>query len=160
MKLRRSIRGLILDERDRTLLVHIEWPGKDGTTTGFWTTPGGGIESGETRLEALQRELLEEAGFTIDHLGPVVWTKTALFPIGGYDGQFDHTHLYRVPHFDPRPQFSDDELMNEHLDRLRWWTPRELAEANSAFAPRTLPTLLARLLDEGVPPRPWILWGY
>lgn len=149
-----------MDEHDRTLLVHIEWPGPDGTTSGFWTTPGGGIEPGETRLQALRRELLEEAGLAVDHLGPVVWTKAALFPINGFDGQFDHTHLYRVPHFRPRPGFSDDELMNEYLDRLRWWTPSELAEASTAFAPRTLPTLVSRLLNDGVPRRPWILWGY
>jgi hypothetical protein len=50
--------------------------------------------------------------------------------------------------------------MNEYLDRLRWWTPSELAEASTAFAPRTLPTLVSRLLNDGVPRRPWILWGY
>lgn len=84
MRLRESVRALILDPADRVLLVRFHWEGLE-LADGFWANPGGGIEPGETRLDALRRELLEEVGLQIDTLGPEVWTKTAHFPLGPWE---------------------------------------------------------------------------
>jgi 8-oxo-dGTP diphosphatase len=53
----------LLRWRDRILLCRHEKPGKE-----YWLLPGGGVHSGESLVDALRRELLEEVG--IDELVP------------------------------------------------------------------------------------------
>ncbi len=47
----------VLRWRGRLLLCRHEKPGKE-----YWLLPGGGVKSGESLVEALRRELLEEVG--------------------------------------------------------------------------------------------------
>jgi 8-oxo-dGTP diphosphatase len=47
----------LLGWEDRILLCRHEKPGKE-----YWLLPGGGVEAGESLLEALHRELREELG--------------------------------------------------------------------------------------------------
>ena len=47
----------LLRWQDRILLCRHEKPGKE-----YWLLPGGGVDSGESLVDALQRELLEEVG--------------------------------------------------------------------------------------------------
>jgi 8-oxo-dGTP pyrophosphatase MutT (NUDIX family) len=159
MKLRESVRALILDQHDSVLLVHFDWDGLE-VPGGFWANPGGGIEPGESRAEALARELLEEVGLRPAELGPEVWTKTALFPMPGWDGQVDHIHLVRVQHFTPRPQLTRDQLLAENVREIRWWTRDELFAGDATFSPRSLPTLVDQLVAGVLPPEPVALTGF
>ncbi len=159
MKLRESVRALILDENDSVLLVRFDWEGLD-LPGGFWANPGGGIERGESRADALARELQEEVGLRLTSLGPEVWTKTALFPMSGWDGQVDHIHLVRVPHFAPQPQLSVDQLLAENVQEIRWWKLDELADSHATFAPRALPALLENLLSGVIPKEPVVVKGF
>jgi 8-oxo-dGTP pyrophosphatase MutT (NUDIX family) len=159
MKLRESVRALILDQHDSVLLVHFDWDGLE-VPGGFWANPGGGIEPGESRAEALARELLEEVGLRPAELGPEVWTKTALFPMPGWDGQVDHIHLVRVQHFTPRPQLTRDQLLAENVREIRWWTRDELFAGDATFSPRSLPTLIDQLVAGVLPPEPVALTGF
>jgi 8-oxo-dGTP diphosphatase len=70
----------ILGWQDRVLLCRQEKPGKE-----YWLLPGGGVDGGETLIEALRRELREELGIEADvqFEGPVaivdsITPKTAL----------------------------------------------------------------------------------
>ncbi len=47
----------LLRWRDRVLLCRHEKPGKE-----YWLLPGGGVNSGESLVDALRRELAEEVG--------------------------------------------------------------------------------------------------
>jgi ADP-ribose pyrophosphatase YjhB (NUDIX family) len=51
----------ILRWQDRVLLCRQEKPGRE-----YWLLPGGGVDSGETLIEALRRELREELGIEAD----------------------------------------------------------------------------------------------
>lgn len=54
--------ALIFDERQRILLAR-----RGGEPLkGWWSLPGGVIETGETLIEGVRREVLEETGLTVE----------------------------------------------------------------------------------------------
>ncbi|UUV32205.1 NUDIX domain-containing protein [Amycolatopsis roodepoortensis] len=57
---RRSVRALLVDDEGSLVLIRRTKPGEDP----YWTTPGGGVLSGEQPDDALRRELREELGAT------------------------------------------------------------------------------------------------
>ena len=54
-----TVRGVIY--KDGKLFCQ-ELKNADGTGRGFWCVPGGGLENGESLVEGLHREMIEETG--------------------------------------------------------------------------------------------------
>jgi ADP-ribose pyrophosphatase YjhB (NUDIX family) len=149
---RAGARALLLDPEDRVLLVRFVNP---ETGEEFWATPGGGIDPGETLEEALRRELREETGLDDVELGPVVWTRREVFRWAGKTlDQSEHIALMRVPAFEPRPQLTAEQLVEEGVHELRWWTLRELEASDANFVPTRIVRFLRQLLTDGPPPSP------
>jgi ADP-ribose pyrophosphatase YjhB (NUDIX family) len=147
LPLREGVRAVVLDDDDRILLVHFQFP--DWT---LWATPGGGVEPGETLDVAIRRELLEEVGLVDVELGPIIWERTHIFPFAEFSGQHERFFLVRTSTNVISPSFSQQELLAERLTAARWWSVQEIREASDErFAPRQLASLLETLLRQGPP---------
>ncbi|WP_427895516.1 GNAT family N-acetyltransferase [Kribbella sp. GL6] len=150
-RLRPAARGVIVDPADRVLLVRFEFA--DGPV---WATPGGGLEAGETVLEGLRRELIEEVGLEDFADPPHLWHEehVAEGHAAGYDGVLNDYFLIRTDHFEPSGSLTAAELRDENVHAMRWWTAGELAAHEGRFAPADLPALLHRALESGPPTTP------
>lgn len=62
LKLKKKVRALVTNEAMQLLLIR-----PHGYDDGSWTFLGGGVEDGETEIEALHRELKEEANIEVIH---------------------------------------------------------------------------------------------
>lgn len=60
---RERVRAVIVDDDGALVLFRRAVPGREL----YWTTPGGGVEDGETLLQALERELDEELRAVVAH---------------------------------------------------------------------------------------------
>jgi len=149
---RHAVRALVLDPEDRVLLVRFINP---ETGEELWTTPGGGIDSGESLEDAIRRELREETGLIDPAIGPVIWTRREVFPWAGQTlDQRERVVLVRAPAFEPRPQLGVERLAAEGVHEVRWWTLAELERSSAVFYPTRLAHFLRQLLEAGPPDEP------
>ena len=148
---RQGARVLLLDDDDALLLVH----GRDATDPAagtWWFTPGGGVEAGESFLDAAHRELQEETGAQVGALHEIPGERFAEFVFEGrLYRQTERYFAARLPRFDPVAD-GWTELEARSVIEMRWWShdafdaspevffPSDLAErwaAASRIVPRT-----------------------
>jgi ADP-ribose pyrophosphatase YjhB (NUDIX family) len=95
-----GVRGLIHDADNNAvfLIRHTYVPG--------WQLPGGGVEVGETALQALERELSEEGNIEIE--GPPLLQS---IHFNRYASRRDHVAFYLIRSFrQPAPKLPDREI--------------------------------------------------
>ena len=151
LRIRQAVRALLLDPDRRVLLVRFEFP-----TATRWALPGGGLEPGETHVEALRRELAEEVGLVDAEIGPQIWRRLHIVPFlnGEFDGQREQIHLVECAAFEPAPSLTWEQMRAEFVHELRWWSIDEIEASTAHFVPKELHALVNRLLDHGPPREP------
>ena len=146
--IRRTSRIVLLSPRDTFLLMMTQAPDSSGFSR--WITPGGGVDPGESHLEAAHRELFEETGQKFPISREPVWRYE-------FDVSWDQaTHnrgyaeyfvAYSDDEFEPVSDFWTPE---EHIDvtASKWWGAEELAGTTDPYEPLSLPDLFRRVLAE------------
>ena len=161
---RPTARVILLDEIDRIFLFRYEVPAGDSFAeeddvvltepASLWSTPGGGVEEGETPEETALRELFEETGLTDVTISACVWQRSLVFRMRGEAWDFRESFfLARVPAFEADIS-GHTELEQNEIKEHRWWTMDEIEASPDRFAPRDLALLLRPLIQGELPAQP------
>lgn len=145
---RHAVRVVLADAGGRILLFHALTP--DQTPDGWWELPGGGIDPGESYLDAAVREIWEETGLILDPgaVGPPAWRRDTTWASRGIRRlQHEVVVLARVA--GDRPEITDSgqtpEEREDYVD-VRWWELDEIIRGEQRFYPGRLPELLTAFL--------------
>jgi 8-oxo-dGTP pyrophosphatase MutT (NUDIX family) len=150
---RPGARVLLLDASSRLLLLRVavdpEQPER------LWITPGGGVEVGETHLEAAHRELREELNLDGIKLSRCVWTRQHVWYWTMRDQWIatrERFYVARLEEEAPGLTLYPDEMLI--MDDLRWWTLDDIATTEETVSPRALARLLPPILAGDYPDAP------
>jgi ADP-ribose pyrophosphatase YjhB (NUDIX family) len=147
LPVRRAARVLLLDPRDRVLLMRYD----DGPRGGHhWTTPGGGLNEGEDYRAAALRELEEETGWDdVSLLGEVDRRSFEM----DYGGRLVRAQerLYLARTDQAGREIHGVEAMHaaDGIAAWRWWTLAELDSTAEAIWPAHLADLIRNALGRG-----------
>jgi 8-oxo-dGTP pyrophosphatase MutT (NUDIX family) len=151
MRIRPTVRLLVLDECDRLLLFKMEDkaalnPARPDLLV-YWATPGGGVEAGETFEEAGIRELWEETGIRVEALGPCVWERTLVLQFPDEAVQFDERYyVVRCSGSGVIDCSNHDAYERDVIRDYRWWSLKEMKNSRDEFLPPELPDLVPDLV--------------
>ena len=140
-----TVRVIMIDN-DRTLLFEDSDPGVPGTS--WWTTPGGGVDEGESEPRAAIREVAEETGYRLaesELLGPIARRHV----VHGYsDLVIEQDESFFLAMVSPFEVDISAHTPDERLTVLghRWWTRAEFETTDETLYPESLARILADVL--------------
>jgi len=143
MRVRPSSRLLIVDNATRVLLFRFVH--KAGALAGqdYRSTPGGGLEDGETYQQAALRELREETGIVSEAIGEPVADRefTLQLPDGEHVQSREKYFVVRVEDVALSRQGWTSQEADVIADH-RWWSREDLRQTTDIVWPENLLDML------------------
>jgi 8-oxo-dGTP pyrophosphatase MutT (NUDIX family) len=158
---RSAVRVVLSDEAGRILLFQAVLPSR--SPVAWWELPGGGLDPGETYVQAAVREIREETGLVIepDQVGEPRWRRSATWSGRGLR-RLQHEVVVAVAIAGQRPEISASGQTPEELQEYvaaRWWEPADIVASTERFYPGRLPELLPAFLAGGPIDEPFERWN-
>ena len=156
---RHAVRVVLEDAGGRVLLFHVETEDVPG---GWWELPGGGIDPGESYLQAAVREIREETGLVLDsgQVKPPSWWRDSTWRSRG-QRRLQHEVVVLAQVTADQPAIADGGRTPEELEDFvtaRWWNLADIINSQERFYPSRLPELLPRFLAEEEIHEPFEFW--
>jgi 8-oxo-dGTP pyrophosphatase MutT (NUDIX family) len=145
LPLRRAARVVVLDPRNRVLLLRYD---RDPPGSWHWSTPGGGLNADEDYVTAARREVSEETGWDdLTLLGEIHQRALTMHYRGRLVRQHERLYLARTDQ--PCRALGNVAAMHaaDGIAAWRWWTLEELAATTDMVWPPDLTGLIRNVFS-------------
>ncbi|MBU6501067.1 MAG: NUDIX domain-containing protein [Patescibacteria group bacterium] len=128
-KVRKAARAVVFDKEGKVALLYV-------SKHGYHKLPGGGIDEGESIIEALKRECLEEIGCDVEvaaEVGEIIEYRH--FPDERDEEQESFSYIANVTSKKGEPRFEQDEIDDGF--EVQWVNPETAVELLKKGRPKT-----------------------
>lgn len=158
---RKAVRVVLQDAADRILLFRNQVPASRPSE--WWDLPGGGLDPGETYVDAAVREIAEETGLRLDAsaIGAPLWRRSSTWTRGDHR-RVQHEFVVAARIDADAPEIDAHGWTQEEVDEYvgaRWWTVDEIVASPVHFYPGRLPALLPGFLAGELVDEPFEWWN-
>jgi 8-oxo-dGTP pyrophosphatase MutT (NUDIX family) len=158
---RDAVRVVLTDGGGLVLLFHVLTP--DQAPDGWWELPGGGIDPGESYLDAAIREIREETRLVLDPalVSPPSWRRDTTWVSRGRR-RLQHEVVVHARIAADRPGVADGGRTPQEVEDFvthRWWPVPEITASRARFYPGRLPELLPAFLSGENIDEPFERWN-